>query len=272
MSGLKKIFLTLITLSALLVARNDVPSCYQALKMNNPEPTSKKELFILVDQTTPIDKNMMIYTYKNMMKFIKNGYAVTIASFSSNANGKYTDVAYSGKLEALLPDDVKHDISKKSLRKYEGCMNGQYKFAKNKATKALVRTLKGANKKLPHSDIIKSLDDISEHIIQPSQAKEKVVLLVSDMIEHSSITSFYSKGSLKKVNTKSELGKIKKSDYIANFDAAKVYVIGTGMVGTKSYRDSKTLKALTDFWTEYFQITNARLQAIGTPMLLEDVE
>jgi len=269
---MRKLLLALLTLSALLFARNDVPSCYKALKMENPDPVPAKELFILIDQTTPIDKNMMIFTYKNMMKFIKNGYAVTIASFSSNANGKYTDVAYSGKLEALLPDNAKFDIAKKSLRKYEGCMNGQYKFAKKKATKALVRTLKGANKKLPHSDIIKSLDDISDHIIKPSSAKEKVVLLVSDMIEHSSITSFYSKGSLKKVNTKTEMAKVKKSDYLADFDGAAIYVIGAGMVSKNSYRDSKTLKTLTDFWKSYFQAANAKLQAIGTPMLLEDVE
>ena len=269
---MKRLLLALLALSALLFARNDVPSCYKALKMENPDPVPAKELFILIDQTTPIDKNMMIFTYKNMMKFIKNGYAVTITSFSSNANGKYTDVAYSGKLEVLLPDNAKFDIAKKSLRKYEGCMNGQYRFAKKKATKALVRTLKGANKKLPHSDIIKSLDDISDHIIKPSSAKEKIVLLVSDMIEHSSITSFYSKGSLKKVNTKTEMGKVKKSDYMADFDGAKIYVIGAGMVSKKSYRDSKTLKALTDFWKSYFQASNAKLQAIGTPMLLEDVE
>lgn len=269
---MKKILLTLLALSTLLLARNDVPSCYKALKMENPNSTVEKELFILVDQTTPLDKNLMIYTYKNMMHFIKNGYAVTIASFSSNSNGKYTDVAYSGKLEVLLPDNAKHDIAKKVLRKYQGCMNGQYKYAKKKATKALVRTLKGANKKLPHSDILKSLDDIAEHIIKPSSAQEKVVLLVSDMIEHSSITSFYSKGSLKKINSKKEMEKLKKSEYIADFSGAKVYVIGAGMVGEKSYRDSKTLKTLTSFWETYFQTTNAKLQAIGTPMLLEDVE
>ena len=78
-----------------------MPSCYKALQIDNPNPVVEKELFILVDQTTQLDKKLMIYTYKNMMKFIKNGYAVTIASFSSNANGKYTDVPYSGKLETL---------------------------------------------------------------------------------------------------------------------------------------------------------------------------
>jgi len=269
---MRNVLLTFLAVTALVWSRNDVPSCYKALGIENPDATAKKELFILVDQTTPLDKNLMIYTYKNMMHFIKNGYAVTIASFSSNANGKYTDVAYSGKLEALLPESAKHDIAKKKLRKYQGCMNGQYRYAKKKATKALVHTLKGANKKLPHSDILKSLDDIAEHLIKPSQAKEKVVLLVSDMMEHSSITTFYSKGALKKVNTKKEMAKLNKSGYTADFDGAKVYVIGAGMVGKKSYRDSKTLKALTDFWQTYFTQSNAKLQAIGTPMLLEDVE
>jgi hypothetical protein len=269
---MKRIFFLLLTLSALLAARNDVPSCYKALKIEDPDAATQKELFILVDQTTQLDKKLMIYTYKNMMKFIKNGYAVTIASFSSNANGKYTDVAYSGKLENLLPDSAKHEIAKKKLRKYQGCMNGQYKYAKKKATKALVTTLKGANKKLPHSDILKSLDDIAEHVIKPSKAKEKVVLLVSDMMEHSSITSFYSKGSLKRIDTKSEMAKLKKSGYTADFDGAKIYIIGAGMVGKKSYRDSKTLKALTSFWESYFAQSNAKLKAIGTPMLLEDIE
>lgn len=269
---MKKLLLIMIALSSLVLARNDVPSCYKALHISNPDDTVQKELFIVVDQTTILDKNIMIYTYKNMMKFIKNGYAVTIASFSSNANGKYTDVAYSGKLEVLLPNAAKHDIAKKILRKYQGCMNGQYKFAKKKATKALVHVLKGANKKLPHSDILKSLDDIVEHIIKPSSANEKVVLLVSDMIEHSSITTFYSKGSLKKVDAKSEMAKVKQSGHLANFAGTRVYVIGAGMVGKNSYRDSKTLGKLTDFWEAYFAATHAQLKAIGTPMLLEDVE
>jgi hypothetical protein len=52
----------------------------------------------------------------------------------------------------------------------------------------------------------------------------------------------------------------------------KIYMIGAGMVSKNSYRDSKTRKTLTDFWKSYFQATNAKLQAIGTPMLLEGVE
>jgi hypothetical protein len=68
------------------------------------------------------------------------------------------------------------------------------------------------------------------------------------------------------------MAKLKKSGFTADFDGAKVYVIGAGMVSKKSYRTSKTLKALTDFWETYFRSSNAKLQAIGTPMLLEDIE
>jgi hypothetical protein len=269
---IKKLLFILLALSTLLLARNDIPSCYEALKIDGPKGSAQKELFILIDQTTVLDKNMMIFTYKNMMKFIKNGYAVTIASFSANANGKYTDIVYSGTLEILLDNEAKHTIAKKVLRKYQACMNGQYKYAKKKATKALVHVLKGTNKKLPHSDIIKSLNDISKYIIKPSKSHEKIVLLVSDMMEHSSITSFYLKGSLKKVNTSSEMERVKKSGYMADYDSASVYVIGTGMVGKNSYRDSETLKALTKFWEEYFSASNAQLKEIGTPMLLENIE
>jgi len=269
---MKKLLVITLALSTLLLARNDVPSCYDALKISNPNTSIEKELFILVDQTTILDKKLMIYTYKNMMKFIKNGYAVSIASFSSNANGKYTDVAYSGRLENLLPNTEKHNIAKKTLRKYQGCMNGQYKYAKKKSTKALVSTLKDANKELPHSDILKSLADIAKHTIKPSQANKKVILLVSDMIEHSSITTFYTKGNLKKIDADYELSKVKKSGYVPNYFGASVYVVGAGMIGKNSYRDSKTLGLLTDFWKKYFKASNAKLQAIGTPMLLEDVE
>lgn len=268
---MQKTLFIFLTLGALLFARNDVPSCYEALKLENPETVSQKELFILVDQTTVLDKNMMAYTYKNMMRFMKNGYTVTIASFSANANGKYTDVAYMGTLEPLLAEESKHDIAKKSLRQYQGCMNGQYKFAKKKATKALVSVLKGANKKLPHSDILKSLDDISTHIIKPSKAKEKVVLLVSDMMEHSSITSFYARGALKKINTNQELATLKKSGLNSDFAGASVYVLGAGIIGKEGYRDANALKSLTSFWENYFLATHAKLKEFGTPMLLEDI-
>jgi len=270
---MRRLLLILLTLSALLAARNDVPSCYKALHIALEDNTPAKELFIFVDQTTPLDKKMMIYTYKNMMHFIKNGYAVTIASFSANANGKYADVAYEGFVEPLLSKQSQYDIAKKKLRKYKACMNGQYRYAKKKATKALVRVLKGANKKLPHSDIFRSLHDLSKRVVKPSNASEKVVLIVSDGLEHSAITSFYHKGGIKKIDRKKELQKVAKSGFLADFDNARIYMMAVGATSNKkAYRDAKSLEYLTAFWKDYFLNTHGNLKAIGTPMLLEDIE
>ena len=269
---MKKFFLTLLTFSTLLLARNDVPSCYEALKIDNKNASVEKELFILIDQTTIIDKKMMKYTYKNMMNFMKNGYAVSIVAFSSNTDGKYTDVVYEGTIESRMSKKSEYDVSKKLLRKYESCMKGQVKFAKKKAKKALVKVLKGASKQLPHSDILKSLSDISKNVIATSTAKEKVVLLVSDLLEHSSITSFYRQGSIKHIDIEKEYAKINRSQYIPDFKGTKIYVIGAGILPKKGYRDPRTLKNLTDFWKHYFKSTDANLQEIGTPMLLKDVE
>lgn len=267
-----RVLFALLILSIVLFARNEVPSCYDALKIENKNVTVEKELFILIDQTTIIDKKMMKYTYKNMMKFMKNGYAVNIISFSSNSNGKYTDLVYAGTLEKLMTEESEYDISKKVLRKYQGCMNSQMKYAKKKAKKALIKVFKGASKEMLHSDILKSLSDISRNVIGNSKVKEKVVLLVSDLLEHSSITSFYKQGTIKHINVKKEYAKIYKSQCMANFDETKVYIIGAGILPEKGYRDPKTLKNLTDFWRHYFKSTGADLEEIGTPMLLRDVE
>lgn len=268
---MKTIFALLVFLNTFSIARNDIPSCYGALHMEVAHEAPKKALFILVDQTTILDKPIMMYVYKNMIKFIKNNFSVSIISFSANAKGKYTEVAYSGALEPLLEDSQKHSIAKKKLREYKSCMNAQHSYAKKTATQALVRVLKGANKKLPYSDILKSLSDISKNLITSSKAEEKIILLVSDMMEHSSVTSFYQKGGLRSLNTKKEISKLKKSGYGADFGGAKVFVIGAGMTGGKNYRDSKSLKSLVSFWEKYFQISHARLDAIGTPMLLDDI-
>jgi len=268
---MNKLLLTILTLSTLLLAQNDVPSCYDALKIEKKAPL-ERELFILIDQTTIIDKKMMKYTYQNMLHFMKNGNKVTIASFSSNSGGKYTDVVYSGELEHLMSKKESYEVSKKLLRKYNACMKGQHKFAKKKAKKALIGVLKGASKQMPHSDIIKSLTNISKDMIKESKAKEKIVLLVSDMLEHSSITSFYRQGRIKHIDVKKEFDKINRSQYVADFDGAKIYVIGAGVLPKNGYRDAKTLKNLTDFWEHYFQGTNGELKEIGTPMLLKDIE
>lgn len=265
---MKKLLIALTMITALF-GRNDVKSCYENFNMTEPKAETK-ELFIIIDQTTELDKSMKKYIYSNMLSFLKAGEKVSIATFSSNTNGKYTEVLYSGKLDNELIN--KYDISKKVLRKYEGCAKAQYKYAKNKSTKALISAIKGIDKDIPKSDIFKSLNDLSKHLVVASKSKNKIVLLVSDMMEFSTITSFYTKGTLKNINTEKEMSAVKSSGYLSDFDNAKVYVVGAGLGSKNSYRDPLILKSFKAFWVEYFKESNADLIEIGLPMLLENVK
>jgi len=264
----KKLLVSLLLVTALF-GRNDVKSCYKALNIEAPKADTT-ELFIILDQTTELDKKMKKYIYLNMKHFLMAGNKISIATFSSNTNGKYTEVLFSGKLDHKLENT--YDISKKVLRKYDNCMKSQYKYMKNKATKSLITAIKGIDGDIPKSDIFKSLNDLSKHLVNSSTSKNKVVLLVSDMMEYSTITSFYSKGTLKKINTDKEMAKLKSSGYLADFDNAKVYVVGAGLGPKNSYRDPLILKSFKSFWTEYFKESNGNLIELGLPMLLEDLE
>jgi len=75
-----------------------------------------------------------------------------------------------------------------------------------------------------------------------------------------------------KTTREQEMEKVKKSGRIADLSDTNVYVIGEGMIDKESYRDAKSLGLLTDFWEAYFLQTHANLRAIGTPMLLEDIQ
>lgn len=265
---MKKLFILLMMISALF-GRNDIKSCYESLDMTAPK-TEVGELFILIDQTTPIDKEMKTFIYANMTNALKNNNKISIATFSSNTNGNYAKVLFSGKADIPLTDT--YDISKKVLRKYESCLDAQEKYTKNKATKALISAIKGIDKDIPKSDIFKSMNELSKSLITKSNSKYKTVLLVSNMMEFSTITSFYTQGTLKNIDTKTEMAKLKQSGYLANFNKANIYVMGAGLGPENSYRDLVILKSFKTFWEKYFEESNGNLVEFGLPMLLDNVK
>jgi hypothetical protein len=133
----------------------------------------------------------------------------------------------------------------------------------------------GSSGEIAKSDVMASLKDIAGKVRQ-SQAKEKVVLLVSDMLENSSITSFYTSQVVRKIDPAKELGLAQDNQLMADFADARVYVIGAGLLNDSknktAYRDPKTMLALRSFWQSYFEKSHARLMEFGQPALLNPVQ
>ena len=120
-----------------------------------------------------------------------------------------------------------------------------------------------------------ALQDFGQNVISQVEAKEKIVILASDMLENSTITSFYAKGATRLIQSEAELNKVEKSNLLSNFDNSKIYVIGTGLISSKdnnkTYRDPKILASLKDFWTKYFVKSSGNLVEMGQPALKNDI-
>lgn len=278
--------LYLLTLLAALVAPfvhagvgNDIPSCYTANKLNIAVPAVDVELFVLIDQTTPLDSALQDAVRENAGRIVKQGSAFVIASFSSFGQGRYMLVESTGTLEQSIPEQIRSDISVKLLKNFDACMKGQIDFGRKTAAAAINKALSGSSPDLAKSDIMGSLKELSSRV-KTSRAKDKVVFVVSDMLENSSITTFYANKNVRVIDPTAEFKKAEAAQMIGDFGGARVFVLGAGLLqenaGGKNrdsgaYRDPKTMAVLRQFWEQYFSASNAIVVGFGTPALLVPV-
>jgi hypothetical protein len=126
---------------------------------------------------------------------------------------------------------------------------------------------------LQKSDVISTVTEISRQV-KASSVTSKTILIVSDMLENSSITSFYSKNATRRIDPDTELAIVGQNNLFGDFGGASIYVMGAGMVQETDksvYRDPKTMRALKAFWEGYFRKSNGNLIEFGAPGLLSEV-
>lgn len=274
------LFIALITPIAYAGVANDIPSCYAANKINVPAPTTETDLFVLIDQTTPLDSNLQDSVRENVGRLVKQGSSFVVASFSSFGQGRYMQVESAGVIEGKIPAQKRDDISVKVLKNFDACMNGQLEFGRKAAATALNKALGGSSPDLAKSDIVGSLKELSARV-KTSRAKDKIVFIISDMLENSGISSFYANKNVRAINPSTEMKKIESTQMIGDFGGARVFILGAGLLqenaGGKNhdsgaYRNPKTIFLLRQFWDRYFSASNAILTEFGAPALLAPVK
>lgn len=257
---------------------NDIPSCYAANKLPS-QSALDRELFVLVDQTTPLDAGLQNLVRENVGRLIKPGTAFVFGSFSSFGQGRYLEILTAGTLENPIADKARDDIGVKLLRSFDACMQSQLGYGLKVAAAALDKALAGSSSDLARSDVMASLKELSGRVRQ-SSAHDKVVLVVSDMLENSSISSFYAKRNVRPLDPAKEMKSAESTQQLGDFGGARIFVIGAGLVQDNAggrnkdsgvYRDPKTLGALRQFWEQYFTRSNAQLVEFGTPALVAPV-
>jgi hypothetical protein len=266
------------TLTAFAVTHNSMKSCYDLAKIEGKSTAINKELFVLIDQTTSLDDELKQSVIQNSVSNVNYGNAFTVAKFSAFVQGNYSGVVNSAQLDWPLKEDIRNDTPKKLLQGYDKCMKSQVGYAKKTLDDSVSKTFGASTNTIVRSDILKSLQELAKNTVKTSSAKQKTVFIVSDMLENSSITSFYHKNGVKKIDPVAELKIVEANKMFADFGGANVYVLGAGLVpavsnvASDSYRDPKTMNALQEFWKMYFKKSNAKLIEFGQPALLNIVK
>jgi len=280
MQGMKSLFLLLAILCLSSVAVNakaqSIGSCYAQLRSDQGRPDPQKTYFIMVDQTIKLDAPLRKNLSNQVRHIIKPGIAYKIIAFSSYLRGgHYFNLVAKGMFEPDLPDYKRNDISKPLLQRFDHCRKIQMRRNVKQITRALKKILNEASGDLPRTDILSSLKNVSDIIRQTPGSK--VLLLVSDMLENSAVTSFYYHGRIRRIDPDRELKKIKKQNMVAHLHGTDVYVLGGGLVFSRkgartTYVDPITLKRLESFWRSYFETAGAQVKGFGRPMLISPME
>jgi len=276
--------LGVVSASAHAAERNDIPSCYAWAKLDAQQPApSGRELVVIIDQTVHMNEALQKSAWAHVNRYVRPGDTVRLYQFSAFLQDHYLRLPFAGRLEAMLAGKVRSRIGVDTLKQLDACLAQQMAFFRDRFGKQFVASFADPATDIARSDILASLQKIGADLTtQPdtNKATDRVILLISDMLENSSVTSFYRAGRVRTIDPQVELAHA--HPFIADFGGARVYVHGAGLIGgvlggavggatAGSYRDSNTLHQLEQFWRDYLTRSNASLQGFGTPELTAEL-
>ncbi|HEX7911946.1 MAG TPA: hypothetical protein VF534_28165 [Paraburkholderia sp.] len=256
---------------------NDVPSCYSANQIAQRGVPYDQLIYVLVDQTVQLDPSLQKQVLDNARAMLTPGTKFVVAEFSAFSQGHYLNVLHTGIIERPIPASEEGDVVMSRLRNFHTCLQQQQVYAQRLAVGSTAEVMKSSTSTLAQSDIMMALKTVST-AVAGEKAAHKVVFVVTDGLENSSVTSFYAHDAVRNINPAVELKKAQDNSLLGDFSAARIFVIGGGVMqpaasgstaARNGYRDPRTLMNLKQFWTSYFQRSNAQLVEFGEPALLE---
>lgn len=266
---------SLVLISSLLItvpawAEPPLPSCYAGLYLGEPERTTTHAYYLFVDQTTPLTAALKVNIANLTANWGSDGEHVKVVRFSANVSGQYTELMFDEFSDPPPTQEYLFHLRADDKLKLLDCIKARDQKFHRLFKQSVEQTLALTNGKLPKTDLLHALKELTTKILAPETNYEQTVLLVSDGLENSSYASFYqSKTIIKPIDTRKTLDEISKFNLIPNWHGAKVYMFGLGYLrDDKIYANPKMLQPLKDFWQSYFNLGKAQLMELGTPELL----
>ena len=268
---LPALILAVLLWAASAGAANVIPNCYDLVDIEEASSPIKRGLLVVVDNTIELDQALQMESFEKIVRFMGEGDRVVIVSFSAYVKDQYMKVMADARLDRMLSSDAAFTVPKPKLKELRLCLAGQKRSLPRVVGTALEAIYAESSNDLPNTELVATLAKTSREILPTLGARETFLLIVSDMMEHSDVTSFYKAGDIRAIDPEAEMRKVEESGVEPVYPGTVAYVIGAGYTGTRKYRSAKVLRAVEDFWRLYIERAGGRLETFGTPSMFGDI-
>lgn len=278
-SVLRRIAYSLLFWSASASAVGTLNDCYKDAHLLDYASAPEMSTVVLLDETTLFDHVQQQHIVEQVVSLIQPGYELGVFSFSAFIGGRYTQPVLEHVYSSPIGAAIRETIRKPSLSIFDRCLRIQKYEAEGQIRRSLAAYFARSSDGISKSDIVATIHDVGASVVAKSKAKAKRILIISDMLENSDITSFYLRGNLRHIDAKREMALFQDRGMVTDMRGAMVYVIGAGVVptdpskpNTDRHRDQAALRGLKEFWKSYFEKSNAHVVEFGEPLLLRAIQ
>lgn len=266
---------SLIFLAAMVAAMTSqaAPSdCYEATGLVPFRPQPAREIVLAFDETTVLPPSVASDFKRWVTTNLAPGDQITVILFSTFSRDRYLRVFAELQVPADPDPASVKNMPMNRARDLTDCLTSMRSKARSDVSTAIDQAASQASPEISRSELLASLREIGPRL-QTSAARRKVLVLVTDGIEHSEIADFYENRNLRLINVDAELAKKKVTDVIAKLAGATVYIYGGGLAANSGFaRESPALLALETFWLRHVTASGGQLVAFGKPTILEPLK
>src|ERR1700753_1808375 len=139
---------------------------------------------------------------------VRPGDHVALVTFSGLTQQEFTSIQFEGTVDLPASDsELQSGIPAKQVAAAKLCFTNQLKFVRNRVHGKLISLLDTPLNDARRSEILRALSTISAQMVTASPAARKIVVVISDMLEHSDFASFYRNRQLRRIEVDETLAR-----------------------------------------------------------------
>ncbi len=259
--------LTLLMMSGVCHA-----NCYRTLDLEAFTPPPQRDVVVALDETTILGEALSEDLKRHLATAFRPGDRISLFAFSGLTRERHLRELLAVEIERVPSAKTQDNMPMRRLRALSACVKDSQRGATAALQTTAVDIFKDASTRSHQtSEIVLSLREVGVRL-KASKAPEKVLLLVTDGGEHSGLMSFYKNKDLRVIDAPAALQRVAEQSLLADFGAARIYVLGLGLAVGEQTRDQAVVLSLESFWAGYFKRSNAGAVVIGKPALLVPID